>query len=971
MDKNFQISKAKEVETVLKISQAVSRTLNLDEILEMSCRMTARALKADRCSIGLLYTKDVYEIIHTYRKKPSYPSIDGEKFKLADYTHIAQNLLQGKAFHLYDHKKIPLSIKERKLFKQLNLKVFLAVPIIVGKKPLGAFHLGRAEESTPFSSSDINLCQTIASQIGIAIKNATLVKELKENHQLLEKQSDDLKIRYQQQNLILDISKSLFQTLNLQELFDIITRKTCEAIKVDRCAISTFDAEQKQGVIRSIYLSRGAGSNGKSKHYSSYLGGKYTIADFPYIYKIVQKKKILVTENILTTPLTPRARKYYRDIGIKSTLILPLFSDSKMSGILQVSSIKNYRLFTDSEIKLCQTIANLTSMALENVKLMQELQEKSTSLQQQTEVLEKQYREQNILLEISKAVSQTLDLQKLFDIATETTAKLLNVERSTILFYDKAKKFATYKSAYIKGRHHREYVDRELKVSRYPTLANLLKKNLILSESDISESPFHPQDKKYFQKRGVISLLAASFSLGTGIAGIFSIGSHGRHIKFSDSEVRLCKSIANLLSVAIQNAMLMQDLQQKSLTIQKQSETLEKQFREQTILLEISKALSQTLDLKKLFEIVTQKTVELLGIDRAAAMMIDQKTGYFPLFIHFSRVKQPPELRIFPKSVKDFPYIIDQVRNGQLFCVSDVAKSSLTSKEKSYFRKRGIKSVLSVPFILRGRLLGVLGLNSIREKHEFTEPEIKLSRAIANLLSVAVENANLMEVSKKHSEELEKLSLQIINAQEEEKKNLAGKLHDVIAQDLTALQLDLKMSQQELPEQFAQTRNRLKEGEGLARQALENVCNLTMDLRPPILDDFGLASAIRWYVDGFSRRTNIKVALKFQELDCKFPPEFETAIYRTIQECLTNVAKHSEANKVNVSLDKKNEHLRIIIRDNGIGFDPEIFHFTSGFGLFRLKEKTELLGGKFRISSRRGKGTRVVIIFPCKDKEKK
>jgi len=188
---------------------------------------------------------------------------------------------------------------------------------------------------------------------------------------------------------------------------------------------------------------------------------------------------------------------------------------------------------------------------------------------------------------------------------------------------------------------------------------------------------------------------------------------------------------------------------------------------------------------------------------------------------------------------------------------------------------------------------------------------------------------------------------------------------------LTALQLELKMSQQELPEQCAQTRIRLKEGEGLARQALENVRNLTMDLRPPILDDFGLTSAIRWYVDGFSRRTNIKVALKLQELDCKFPPEFETAIYRTIQECLTNVAKHSEANRVNVSLDKKNDYLRIIIRDNGIGFDPEIFHFTSGFGLFRLKEKTELLGGKFRISSKKGKGTRVVIIFPCKDKEKK
>ena len=1157
MDKDIQILKARELEVVLKISQAVSRTLDLKEILKMACQMTAQALEADRCSIGLLYTKDVYEIIHTYRKKPSYPSIDGEKFKLADYTHIAQNLLQGKAFHLYDHKKIPLSIKERKLFKQLNLKVFLAVPIIVGKKPLGAFHLGRAEESTPFSSSDINLCQTIASQIGIAIKNATLVKELKEDHQLLEKQSEDLKIRYQQQNLILDISKSLFQSSNLQEVFNIITQKTCEALRLDRCTILQFDSEQKEAVIRSVFHSSGEPS-GKGTHDSADLGKRFLVETHPEIYRLLRKKGFLLTEDFQSNPLLPRTRRYIKDLGVKSTLTIPFYSGKKISGSLQLSALKDQHHFSDSEIKFCQTIANLASMAIQNVKLMQDLQEKSTSLQQQTNVLEKQYREQNILLEISKALSQTLDLNTLLDTVTQKGAELLSVDRCALMLLDENTGVSFFYKIYMNGKHRREYENIQVSTSQFPDLFRLLKKQHIFIASNISHSHLSPKEKREYVKAGVKSILVVPFYLSGNVMGLLTLGtingyheftesevklgqaiasqlavvlenaqllkdlreknlrieqqsgilerqfkeqailleiskalsqtlelkklfeivtkkttellsidrcaamlideikgglflytvysnrkhlpenkgvqgnikdfpvivsqSKKKHIfltsdisksilssrekkifmeggirsllvipfilegkilgifalsttkekhQFTESEIKLSQAIANQLSVAVENTKLMRDLQEKSLKIQEQGRALEKQLNDQAILLEISKALSQTLDMKELFKIVTQKTVELLGIDRVAAMIIDQKTGDFPLFTHFSRVKQPPELKIFPKSVRDFPDIINQVRNGQIFCVSDVAKSSLTSKEKNYFRKRGIKSVLSVPFILRGRLLGVLALNSIREKHEFTEPEIKLSRAIANLLSVAVENANLMEVSKKHSEELEKLSLQTINAQEEERKNLAGKLHDVIAQDLSALQLDLKMSQQELPEQCAQTRNRLKEGEGLARQALENVRNLTMDLRPPILDDFGLASAIRWYVDSFSRRTNVKVALKLQERDCKLPPEFETAIYRAIQECLTNVAKHSEASKVNVSLDKKNDYLRIVIRDNGIGFNPEIFHFTSGFGLFRLKEKTELLGGKFGISSRRGKGTRVVIIFPCKNKEKK
>ncbi len=762
MDKSFQISKEKELDTVLKISQAVSRTLDLDEILEMSCRMTAQALKADRCSIGLLSSKDIHEIVHTYRKKLTYPSINGMKFKVIQYPHIAQKLMSGKVAHLFIHDKAKFTPEEQKLFKYLNMKTFLAIPILINRKPLGAFHLSRVENLTPFSSSDINLCCTIANQVGIAIKNANLLK--------------DIKIKYDQQNIILNISKSLFQTLNLQELFNLITQKTCEVLKMERCSISTFDSEKKQGVIRSIYSSKE-----NSRYDSSYLGRKYTLANFPHIYKLIQKKGLFVTEDILSTPLTLKARKYYQDTGIKSTLILPLFSESEMSGILQVSSIKGYHLFTDSEIKLFQTIANLASLAIENAKLMQDLQEKSTKIQQQTV-------------------------------------------------------------------------------------------------------------------------------------------------------------------------------------------SLERQFQEQSVLLEISKALSQTLDLKKLFEIVTQKTVELLGVDRAVAMIIDQNTGDHLLFTHFSRVKHLPELENYPKSVEDFPDIIGQIKTRQIFCVSDVAKSSLSSREKKYFRERSIKSVLFIPFILEGKLLGVLALNSITKKHEFTESEIKLAQAIANQLSVAIENARLMELSKKHSKELEKLSLRIINAQEYERKNIAGKLHDVIAQDLTAIKFDLKMCQHTLPEQHNLIRDKLEECEKLATQTLENVRNLTSDLRPPILDHFGLVSTLRWYIDSFKLRTNLKIKVKIPKLNCKFNPVFETTIYRIIQEGLTNVAKHSQADRVSISLYKKGTNARIIIQDNGVGFEPENLSYMQGFGLFRLKENTELLGGKFEIISNKGRGTKLDISLPCKEK---
>ena len=100
-----------------------------------------------------------------------------------------------------------------------------------------------------------------------------------------------------------------------------------------------------------------------------------------------------------------------------------------------------------------------------------------------------------------------------------------------------------------------------------------------------------------------------------------------------------------------------------------------------------------------LFEIVAKKIVKLLGVDRAVAMIINQKTGDHSLFVHYSMVKDIPELGDLPKNISEFPYLIGESRTGQTYCVSDTEKSNISLREKTYFRKRRIKSVLVIPFI--------------------------------------------------------------------------------------------------------------------------------------------------------------------------------------------------------------------------------------------------------------------------------
>lgn len=221
-----------------------------------------------------------------------------------------------------------------------------------------------------------------------------------------------------------------------------------------------------------------------------------------------------------------------------------------------------------------------------------------------------------------------------------------------------------------------------------------------------------------------------------------------------------------------------------------------------------------------------------------------------------------------------------------------------------------------------------------------------------------------MELLKGRSKELEKLSLQVINAHEEERKNLASRLHDLVAQDLSATQLNLKLSQKVLPGEYREIKARLKESGQLLNNAIEDLRDLTSNLRPPVLDDFGLASALNWYIERFNRRTDSKISLKIGKLISKLPSEVETAIYRIIQEGLTNIAKHSQATREVVSLDQKGDNLRVIIQDNGIGFNPESSSFKEGYGLFELRETAKLLGGTAEIFAKVGEGTKLVITLP-------
>ena len=228
---------------------------------------------------------------------------------------------------------------------------------------------------------------------------------------------------------------------------------------------------------------------------------------------------------------------------------------------------------------------------------------------------------------------------------------------------------------------------------------------------------------------------------------------------------------------------------------------------------------------------------------------------------------------------------------------------------------------------------------------------------------------NLMAKTLMEKMKLERKYLsQIIEAQENERKRISRELHDEIGQALTAIKFNLDMIDKDLPQTSPLLRGRLGEAKSLSNQILTAMRQLSMDLRPTMLDDFGLIPTLRWYIQNFSNRLNIYSRFEAIGFEEKLPPQIETAFYRIIQEALNNIAKHAGADRIEISLERRDSMIGAAITDNGKGFDLErVLHPESperGFGIIGMQERVSLLGGQIDIQSRPGFGTHIHIEVP-------
>lgn len=215
----------------------------------------------------------------------------------------------------------------------------------------------------------------------------------------------------------------------------------------------------------------------------------------------------------------------------------------------------------------------------------------------------------------------------------------------------------------------------------------------------------------------------------------------------------------------------------------------------------------------------------------------------------------------------------------------------------------------------------------------------------------------------RHSREsLRRLSTSVVEAREEERRRIARELHDELGQRLTALKMDLSSLQQ--PGGRASRKERVDGMLAMLDDTLASVRRISSDLRPMMLDDLGLNAAIEWLARDASRRMGVEVTVQLAENDAPVDDRVATAVFRMVQEALTNVARHARATDAKIALRRRDGELELTVEDNGVGLPQRALQREGSFGLMGMRERASMLGGRLELDNPPGRGARLRVWLP-------
>ncbi|HRJ41184.1 MAG TPA: GAF domain-containing sensor histidine kinase, partial [Caldilineaceae bacterium] len=430
--------------------------------------------------------------------------------------------------------------------------------------------------------------------------------------------------------------------------------------------------------------------------------------------------------------------------------------------------------------------------------------------------------------------------------------------------------------------------------------------------------------------------------------GVLTISVH-RHHTFSAQDGELLRFFADQASVAVHSARLHEQSQRR--------------VQDLTVIHETTRSLSYLRTPEDLAQEIIRILERVLGYDYGAVLLVDRPGEILIPFALSEQGKgidfvEEDKAYVRSRSVRLGQGITGWVaQHGESVRLGDVREDP-----RYYSVRTDIRSELCVPLLAEGRVIGVINTETTR-LNAYSPADQRLLETVAAQIAIAIQNAYLLEREQTASQELRNLAGYLQTALEDERTRISRLIHDNFGQALTALKFDIFWLGRQLVG-GAVVQSKIAAMSGLIDSTIEQVRQLSSELRPGMLDDLGLAAALEWLGEDFARRTDIEVRSTVTDPALEMSPDLATALYRISQEALTNVARHAAASQLFIILQKEDEEWLLEIRDNGRGIDPAAERDTHSLGILGMRERIHPFGGEIAFAGSPGMGTTVRIRVP-------
>ncbi|MBN2550775.1 MAG: PAS domain S-box protein [Anaerolineales bacterium] len=374
------------------------------------------------------------------------------------------------------------------------------------------------------------------------------------------------------------------------------------------------------------------------------------------------------------------------------------------------------------------------------------------------------------------------------------------------------------------------------------------------------------------------------------------------------------------------------------------------------------------LDLPSVLQAICEETAFALGMSAAGISLYDAEQDTLSAAATYNM--SPALLSSFAPYPRELYDRQTQLKDSVLI-IPDAASEPLLHGPLIDLSPQ-VRTIISTGLVSQGEIAGILSAANLDEACEITQEEVDMFQAIASQAAVSITNARLFKQISEEHKRLELLSQKLVDAQETERRRIGLELHDEIGQVITSMKIQLDMAVQNAayhvttPTPSYSALQRIQE---LASQLLQQVRDMSLDLRPRLLDELGLLPALIPMFERFTRQTDIRVNFKQSNLERRLPREIEVAAYRIIQEALTNVARHAQVQEVAVRLWCTAEEVGLQVEDQGIGFEADsVYQSGQTSGLLGMRERVTRCGGWIEIDAQPGKGACITVELPLSER---